>query len=514
MTKNPRAALYLRSSKDRSDISIDTQRRDLQKLAADRGIIIAAEYSDVVESGKDAHRPGFQHLITDLRSPARAWSAVLLLDTSRLARRRHLALLFEHDAEKRGVQVIYKSIPESDPITGMLLKSILQAMDEWHSLTSRQKGLGGMAENVHQGYRAGGRAPRGYRLKHTATGAIRDGGAVTKSTLIKSDDARTVARYLKGRAAGRSRKALCAELHLTWPASTLISMEWNALTYAGHTVWNVHAEFRRGEGYKGGAKRRPRAEWVIQKNTHTALITEAEAEQLLARLDTGRQRTTYRTSAAYLLTGLMVTPEGKAWHSSGDGYYRVGKSRRVSRETIEQAVIHQVADDMKSDKFVAELARAARKAAQQYSTDPCEDLRRRVGELNGQISVTMDLAAKLADPGPAVRKIDELEAERLRLGGEIKRSEVDYQAAVAMASITEGKVKMLLNWLLQEMDTGNRESLKDFLATILETVTLDPVTMEARLHYRIGLASGDLMASPRGSDEIPALRLVTALRVA
>jgi site-specific DNA recombinase len=512
MTKSPRAALYLRSSKDRSDVSIDAQRRDLQKLAADRGYTIVAEYSDVVESGKDEHRPGFQRIITDMRAPGRPWSIILLLDTSRLARRRHLALLFEHDADKRGIQVIYKSIPESDPITGMLLKSILQAMDEWHSLTSRQKGLGGMAENVQQGYRAGGRAPRGYQLKHTETGAVRDGEAVTKSTLILGDDARILARYLKGRAAGQSRKALCGELGINWPLTTLIGIEWNALTYAGHTVWNVHAEFRKGEGYKEGTKRRPREDWIMQKDTHSALITDAEAETLLARLDTGKRRTHYRTSALYLLTGLLVTPEGKPWHSSGDGYYRAGKAKRVPRDMIEGAVLQQVTADMKSEKFVGELTKSARKAAQRYTTDPCEDLRRRVGEINAQISITMDLASKLADAGPAVRKIDELEDERKQIMGEIGRAEVDYQAAVAMSTITEGKVRMLLNWLLKEMDIDRRESLKDFLGTILESITLDPVTLEARLHYRIGLASGDLMASPRGSDEFPALRMVMPLR--
>ena len=47
-----KAALYLRSSKDRSDVSIDAQRRDLVNVAADRNLAIVAEFVDVVESGK------------------------------------------------------------------------------------------------------------------------------------------------------------------------------------------------------------------------------------------------------------------------------------------------------------------------------------------------------------------------------------------------------------------------------------------------------------------------------
>lgn len=176
-----RAVLYLRSSKDRSDVSIDAQRRALHELAAARSFVIVGEFVDAVESGKDDDRPGFQSLISEIRAASRTWDHILALDTSRIARRRALGIIFEeHECKRRGVRVVYKSLPESDPITEMLLKSILQAMDEWHSLTSKVKGLAGMAENVRQGWRAGGRAPRGYRLQHEETGAIRDGAPVTK----------------------------------------------------------------------------------------------------------------------------------------------------------------------------------------------------------------------------------------------------------------------------------------------------------------------------------------------
>ena len=94
---------------------------------------------------------------------------------------------------------------ETDPVTGMLLKSILQAMDEWHSLTSRAKGLSGMRENVRQGFRAGGRAPMGYQLEAVETGTVRDGQPVRKSRLVLGPDADAVRAYLVARAAGTPR---------------------------------------------------------------------------------------------------------------------------------------------------------------------------------------------------------------------------------------------------------------------------------------------------------------------
>jgi len=58
-----RAALYLRSSKDRSAVSIQAQRRELLALAQTRNLIITAEFADAVESGKDVDRPGFQQML-------------------------------------------------------------------------------------------------------------------------------------------------------------------------------------------------------------------------------------------------------------------------------------------------------------------------------------------------------------------------------------------------------------------------------------------------------------------
>ncbi len=83
---------YLRSSKDRSDVSIDVQRRAMHELAVSRALSIVVEYAEAVESGKDEDQPAFQRLLNDMKNPARQWRTVLVLDTSRIARRRHLAI--------------------------------------------------------------------------------------------------------------------------------------------------------------------------------------------------------------------------------------------------------------------------------------------------------------------------------------------------------------------------------------------------------------------------------------
>ena len=280
-----RAALYLRSSKDRNDVSPDAQRRALVELAHSRGETVAAEFVDSVESGKDKDRPGFQALIRAIHNPQRGWDTILMYDTARLSRRREISIIFEEtDCRRNGVRVVYRSLPEMPALSELLLKSMMQAMDEYHSISSRERGLAGMAENVRKGFRAGGKAPLGYQLKRVDTGAAREGAAVTK-TVLEPDPvfAKPVATYLQARAAGIAAIQAQELAGLKKPKTSLIGVEWNALTYAGHTVWNVHSE-QTEDGYAGGTKRRPRSEWLIKRDTHQALITEEDAETLLSRL--------------------------------------------------------------------------------------------------------------------------------------------------------------------------------------------------------------------------------------
>lgn len=508
-----KAACYLRSSKDRSDVSIDAQRRELLALAKARDLVIVREYVDVVESAKDERRAAFQLLARDVKDPARGWDWLLMVDTSRLARNVWSAHAFAHEAKKRGVRILYSKVPETNPITDLIMLSVLPAVDQMHSLMSREKGLAGMAENVRRGWRAGGRAPWGYRLEHVGTAVVRDGAEVTKSRLALDEaQAPRVQAYLRGRAAGIGRQLLRDRLALAPRDSTLIGVEWQALTYAGHTVWNVH-NARTGEGYEHGTKRRPRAEWIIQRDTHPALITESEAEAILARLE-GKKITRRRTPADYLLTGILTGADGTAFHGDSGRYYRHGKGKKVRMDAVDRGVLWKLQGDLRSDRFIAALTRAAQKEAGRLEVHGDADrLRRRDRELVDNISKVMDLAPRLADPAPALRKIDQLEGERKAIARELAEAEKEAAAAAIYARITESDVRAMLEAMVTQVDRLDRESLKDWLARILERIELDPQTLNCRLHYRITPAMGDRLASPRDYDAIPPLKIKTKAKL-
>lgn len=386
-----KAAMYLRSSKDRSDVSLAAQRRELEKLAVSRSLMVAKIYEDAVESGATEDRPGFIELVRALKNPGRGWDYLLVYDTSRIARRRYIAQAIKHEAKKRGVIILYARLPSDlDPVAELMLESVFEAMDEAHSIMSRQKGLAGMAENVRRGFRAGGRAPIGYELKALTTGTIREGSPVMKSKLVLGAKSAMIGEYLKARALGVPRTIAACKTQM--PATSLIGVEWNALTYAGHTVWNRHAP------NGGGTKMRPRSGWQITRDTHEAIISDVEAETILARLETSEVgRSVSQAMAAksgYLLTGLLYTGNGEMWVAHGR-YYRLKRREDVAgtmvrADMVEAAVLEWIEAGMKSDLFLRNLLAAAQRSRR--TTDPAAAIDQQIAKLDKE----RDRAAQLA----------------------------------------------------------------------------------------------------------------------
>jgi site-specific DNA recombinase len=508
------AALYLRSSKDRSDVSIDAQRSQLRTLAASRNVIVVAEYVDVVESGMDEFRPDFQRMLRDMSQRDRAWSAIYISDTSRIGRRRYIAQLFAQECKKASIEVVFARLPDTDPISDVILHAVFEAMDEVHSLMSRQKGMAGMTENIKQGFRAGGRAPFGYALQPVATGAVREGAAVMKSRLVLSPDAPKVADFLRGRAAGRQAKTLAREIGLTQSASSLVSIEWNALTYAGHLVWNVHNEqFREKENgkvkirYKGGVKRRPRNEWIVTRDAHPSVIDDRVAEAVLARLEGKKaKRATYVRGETYLLSGLMFTPAGVPYHGDA-GYYRPGKNRKISAANIERALVAKVIADLNTDSFVKVLTERTRALMQPAAN--CEQIHqaeRSIERLAKQVDRLADLLADTDAPAPLLRKIEKLEAERTA-AAETRNQIASKLNTARAADVNENDVRKLLGTIAENLQELNRGHLKEFMATLIERISLDIDTLTCCIHYRIVNTAGDVLASPRRSADIPCITI-------
>jgi site-specific DNA recombinase len=499
VAESKRAACYLRSSKDRNDVSPAAQRRALHEVAQSRGLTIVTEYSDVEETGKSVeNRSAFLDVCAQIKNSHRGWDHLLVYDTARIARRRHIAQAFKHQAKRRGVTIIWGMLPNDlDPISEVMLQSSFEAYDEVLSLMSREKGLMGMRENIARGFRAGGRASMGYQLERVSTGVVRDGKPVTKSRLVPGPDAARMRAYLQGRARGIPRARLAADLGLVRNKSSLVGIEWNALTYAGNTVWNVHSE------PGTGSKRRPREEWVIQPGTHEALITSAEAEAILANLVTAHARhigeRVSRGKAAmsdYLLTGLLRTSDGRLWTGKNGRHYKLraspaGPGKLVACDPVDRTVLAQIAADMRSEQFLETMIEASRRAG--VTADPAKPMRDRIAKLEREKAKAAELAIAGEDGGTFAKLVQERSSEIAALRRELDAIAMDGQLSEMVRQVTPSRLREVL------LELGSPEAA---LQAMVDHITLDP-DMSLRVHYRPVLGAIDLsMASPRGFEPL------------
>ncbi len=495
-----KAALYLRSSKDRSDVSIDAQRRELLDLAKSKNLIIVEEFADAVESGKDDQRPGFQAMLSQLKSRDRTWSFLLALDTSRIARNQYLAHALHYECDKRNIKILYAKMPETGSVVDVVIRAVMQSFDQLHSLMSKEKGMAGMAENVKQGFRAGGRAPLGYQLQSHETGAMRDGAAVTKSKLIPGEKFNQVQQYLKARALLVARSKAAEEAGLLSVAHTsLLGMEWNALTYAGHTVWNVQNERLPSGGYKGNTKRKPRSEWVIQHDTHPAIITTEEAEGILKVLEQSTRGDTRKTKSEYLLSGIMTNEHGIPYHGADGMYYRCGKGKRIKRDELESGILARILQDLQSDEFISDCVKMARQSAQPIPNDEVKALKSDVNKITGQIGKLMDIASEAESPRPWLEKIEALEKQRSDVVARLEKADADYRSAQLLLTISERDMKQLVSGLSSNVDFTDAQKAKEFLNSVIDNIVLtETPRLSCTIHYSV--SCGDSVASPRGFE--------------
>ncbi len=501
------AILYARSSKDRSDVSVDSQIRELARAIQAAGDVLVEVFEDRVESAKSDARPAFQAMMQAARSKPRRFSVIYCYDTSRFARSQTDAKAYKYELKKLGIEIRFLMLPKTHSYTDNLMESMMESIDQLHSDKSKADGLRGMRENIMQGYRAGGAAPTGYQLAHTVLGH-RDGEPIRKSKLVPDPiTAPIVQAYLKGRATGLSRAALRAELPLPLNASTLVYIEQNALTYAGHTVWNRSNErvttFENGKRrshYVGGRKLRPVEEWVIERNTHEALITEDEAHTLLNQLQRRSQAVTRQRRSVYLLGSLLQCGCGARMEGNA-GYYCCSQScgaRGIKRDTLDQAVLAAVLDKLVTLESLsalrAEIEKQAR-TAQQTQDSHGQVLQQELKALDKEIRELTGMLTEVKHRRPILERLDQLEEQRQALA---QQQPVAQLTTATPIDLSDTALKHYIQEFRHNLAMGSIEHRKALVRTVVEKAVLKNGILH--LHPAIEKITGVKMASPRGFE--------------
>lgn len=514
------AALYARSSKDRADVSVDSQVRELRTRARQDGYATVAEFLDKALSGKDDDRPGFQEMLRIAQCKDREWSRLYVYDTARFSRSVLDSAVYERLLADHGVEIVYLQIPDgADQATRELITQVFRGINRWHSVKSKTDALRGMKENVRRGFRAGGSAPYGYRLLAADTGAVREGRPVTKSKLtLDHQTAPVVCEYFSRRATGEGRKAIAADFNRRgipsprgglWAATTLRAFEDNIHTYTGATVWGRNGE-RQSGGYSG-PRWRTAQEWTVTPNTHDAIISQTLADAVLAQR--AKRREVASRNSDYLLTGTLFCGSCGAGYVGAKGYYqcsgrgRFGKDHcsngQVSQQAVEAAIQRVIRDEIIRPEFADEYLAAARRALRS-TADQATDLeqlrarRRRVEQ-----AIARWIRSFETEDGAlatAAQRIRELEAEKESLANQIEEIEKASRVIPIDGGVSTEFLRELLGRFDEVMGLGDIHDRRALLSHVVNRIELGErngrsrartvVVQAALTTYREGVPSG------------------------
>jgi site-specific DNA recombinase len=285
----------------------------------------------------------------------RRFNAVIVYSTSRLSRDLFSALGYERELARAGVEVFYSlSVGDQSSPEGRLIRHFFQALDQFEVEKLGREVRRGQTENTLQGYRNGGRAPYGYRLKHEphpVPSRARVGDK--KSKLVPDpEQAPVIAEIFERFVSGWGYKEITNHLNRPggppsprhvdskrntagkWSKTTIRSMLENP-TDTGRLYWN-RLDFRAVKQGEGPLVRRDPEDWIKSTEAaHEPLVSVEQFElvqQEMRRRSNGTGSSPRRKPANrfYQLRGLVhcatghnpLRMQGKT--AKGNTYYACG----------------------------------------------------------------------------------------------------------------------------------------------------------------------------------------------
>ena len=488
-----RFAFYGRlSTTDKQDpaLSFPSQRKACERKAGELGGTITCEWTDQ-ESGAKQERPGWSALTHEARDEAgRRFDGVIIYSTSRLARDRLYAGLFERELQKVGVAIHYAT-GAGDPDTpeGKVFIGMQQLWDEFERNKLSRETRRGLKELAEQGYRAGGRAPYGYRRREQEMPEGHRGDRDKQRVTLEPEpeEAKVVAEifelFVNDKLSPKSiadrfnapggpppprHVDAARNLRGHWAASTIRAMIKNPV-YTGRLVWN-RLDFTQAKHEGGGARRRAREEWTVAEEAHLPIVSdqtfEAAQERFSQRV---RGKASAQAKRIYLFSGMVrccsghgpLSMQGKA--RKGHHYYVCGYAGSYGPTAALEAHDGQQTLSAREDRLVRlvlrffeqrifgplRLERLEKQLRAQARSERREGktagirLRQQVAEIDRKIKAQVQALEKGIEPELVSARIGELRADKealeetlAQVGAEREEAE-DEELALQLARVPD-----------------------------------------------------------------------------
>ena len=332
-----RFAIYARFSSDQQrDSSIEDQIRKCREEVAKRGAVVLEDYvrSDRAISGASlVGRKALQSLIEDAKRRPRPFDALLVDDTSRLARDLAEGLQIVAILRYHGISVISvtQGIDSSQKSARPLL-ALHGMIDEQFLVGLADKVHRGQEGRVLKGLQPGGRC-YGYRnvpIEDSSRPGKYGRPAVSGVRLeIHEEEAGVVRRLFRMYAEGMSLAAIAKRLNeegvaapkpprsrklQAWCTSSIHEML-RRERYRGVHIWNQTVKQRNPETGLKVSKPRPPSEWIRAEVPHWRIVSDELWDAVQLRVSIMKERFgrswyggTNRTadSRRYLFSGLLL----------------------------------------------------------------------------------------------------------------------------------------------------------------------------------------------------------------
>jgi len=402
------------STKDKQDptISFPSQRSECAEKAEELGGRIVCDFTDQ-EAGRRDDRVGWSELIREAKEPdARRFDAVIVYSTSRLSRELFHALAYERELARAGVEVFYaRSAGDQTSPEGRLIRHMFQALDQFEVEKLGREVRRGQTENTKQGYRNGGRAPYGYRLRHEPHPDPRRAKAGDQKSRLVADpeQAPVIAEMFALFLAGSGYKEIADRLNRPggpppprhvdskrntsgkWSKSTIRAILENHV-YTGRLYWG-RLDFRAVKQGEGPLVRRSPEDWIEAEQRHEALVSEEDFERVQVEMKA--------RSAGQGDTAAEATGHGKWQYVREDSLLTLIDAFFATRV-------------FGPDRLAHFRKQSSTLAAEQESRDGAERTRavRRLGEVDQRIERQLGAIEAGVDPALVGERIRELKAER------------------------------------------------------------------------------------------------------
>ena len=476
-----RFAFYGRlSTTDKQDpaLSFPSQRKACERKAVELGGEVVCEFTDQ-ESGAKQDRPGWGALTHEARDvEGRRFDAVLVYSTSRLARDRLHAALFERELQRVGVPIHYAT-GAGDPTTpeGQMFIGMQQLWDEFERSKLRRETKRGMREGSEQGFRMGGRAPYGYRREEEPMPENHKGDrSKARVRLVPvPEQAVVVAEIFHLHAdRGLGPKAIAEHLNRAggppppahvdpkrnvrghWSANTIRAMLLNPV-YTGRIVWN-RLDFATARESGTGPKQRAQEEWVVTEDAHLPLVSDELFAKSQARFAKGRpSRQAVKGNGRYLFAGMAhcatghqpLSMQGKA--RKGHHYYacsyangygdtaaidtHAGQKWIYLREDAVLPVVlrffeQRIFGPMRLDKLEKQLRATTRERARDGKLTATR-LRQQVADADRRIKAQVEAIEAGVDAESVTARIAELKADKATYEAALAEIPVEQEDAEA-----------------------------------------------------------------------------------